>query len=217
MTRRDLAALVTVVVIAVPGLAVAQHSSSENAEVGSTEDVTEEPTEEPTDDETEDATEDETEDGALASTEGEPQEADRLAVEQGDEQQQEGEEVADEGHGELISTLARCLPSDRELHGTGLTRGAIISQVASSGEVTGFEGIETVETREEARALCAQVQVRADEGDAPDHARGRPDWAGPNDDAGDGDEDASTDGDPEAGDSRGRGSPPDHAGAHERD
>lgn len=178
MTRRDLAALVTVVVIAVPGLAVAQHSSSENAEVGSTEDVTEEPTEEPTDDETEDATEDETEDGALASTEGEPQEADRLAVEQGDEQQQEGEEVADEGHGELISTLARCLPSGRELHGTGLTRGAIISQVASSGTFTAEDGTATDVTEPaDAEALCGEVQVMADAAEAPevdDRDRGGP-------------------------------------------
>lgn len=207
LTRRTLTSLVAVTALAVPGLAIAQSADDLPTEV-----VTEDPTEQPTEQEaTEEATdqesEDESEQRSLQQEDLEAEDREDLTV---------AEEGEDEGHGDVVSTLAQCLPSGAELHGTGLTRGAIVSQVASTGEVTGFEGIETLETPEDATALCEQVQALADEADAPDRAKGRPDWAGPKGDDGEGDVAASADGDAEAEGSRGRGGPPDHARARGR-
>lgn len=217
MNRRDLAALVTVVVVAVPGLAVAQSGAGDApADVEPTEPATEEATEvateEPTDDPTEDASEDVTADVTTDATEeateaGIESEADPLGA-------QEDQDVADEGHGELVSTLARCLPSGRELHGTGWTKGAIISQVASTGTFTAEDGTTTdVAAPEDAEALCEQVQAMADAAEEPGKAKGRPSWAGPDGDEGDeGDEVDAADA-PKGDD---RGGPPDHAPAKGR-
>ena len=117
---------------------------------------------------------------------------------------QEHDDEAGEGHGEAISTLAQCLPSGRELHGTGLTKGQIVSQAASGGEVVlEDEGAAMpVTTAEEATTLCGIVEGLVAETtpeEPAERATGRPDWAGPK---GDDDGDA-----PGVRGNRGRGAP----------
>lgn len=104
--------------------------------------------------------------------------ADVEAPEDGDAQATDGQEA---GHGEAISRLAECLPSGADLHGTGLTKGHVMSQAASSGEAVVDENgqIWAVSTPEEAEELCRVVESLVE--DAPDTATGRPDWAGPKD------------------------------------
>lgn len=112
-------------------------------------------------------------------------------VEELEAEEVEVEEVEDEdaaGHGAWISALAECLPSGADLHGTGFTKGHVISQAATTGEVVLGEGDEAlpVTSVEEAEALCQIVQDLADQADAPERAQGRPDWAGPEGDDGPG-------------------------------
>ena len=198
MTRRDLAALVTVVVIAVPGLAVAQQATNEEPELEQTEpeaatdEATEVATEVPTEDDTEAATEDTTDVETEVPTPSPEAESGttRLSAEE------EEPEADDEGHGELVSTLARCLPSGRSLHGTGWTKGAILSQVASTGTFTAEDGTTTdVVTPEDAKALCDRVQTMADDAEDRERAKGRPSWAGSAETSGD--DTASAEGDTE--------------------
>lgn len=195
LTRRDLAALLTVVVVAVPGLAVAQQQSQPP-------EVDEVETEEP-----------ETETPAAEEPEAEVEDdEDARSAEAEVEDDQEGTTV-DDGHGEVVSTLARCLPSGRELHGTGRTKGAIISQVAALGTFTTDDGETTeVTTPEDATELCKKVQSMADATTAPDTAKGRPDWAGPDDEPEDDEGEGTTDAEADEVDSS-RGGPPPHAPA----
>ncbi len=90
-------------------------------------------------------------------------------------------EAEDEGENEVISALAACLPSGAELHGTGFNKGFIMSQAATEGEVMLGEGDEAlpVVSPGDAEALCDIVQDLADQAEAPETAKGRPDWAGP--------------------------------------
>lgn len=111
---------------------------------------------------------------------------DLTAKDEDDAEERDDDEVAatdegdDEGHGEIISALAECLPSGAELHGTGFTKGFVMSQAASTGEVE-LPDLEAapVTTLEEATALCEAVVAMAETADAAETARGRPDGAGP--------------------------------------
>lgn len=200
MSRRDLAALLTVVVVAVPGLAVAQQQTQppeldvEETEAPEAEaPAAEAPGTEELEVEVEDDAEPEDDEEGTAVDEV--------------EDDQDGTDV-DDGHGEVVSTLARCLPSGRELHGTGWTKGGIIGQVAALGIFTADDGTTTdVATPEDATALCEEVQSMADAATAPDTAKGRPDGAGPDDDA---EGTAETEAD---GADTSRGGPPPHAPA----
>ena len=200
---RLLASFAAGALVAVPGFALAQGAPFDTppvetppVEVPASPEATETETEPPEPADTETETE------APDAIESETEEVEELAVE---------DEDADEGHGETISALARCLPSGNELHGTGLTKGRVMSQAASGGEVVLEEGgdVWTVETPEDAEAVCAVVQAMADEAEAPETARGRPDWAGPKDRD---DETEELEGDEAEGDAEGaRGGPPPHA------
>lgn len=97
--------------------------------------------------------------------------------------QDEELEAEDEGHGDTISALAECLPSGAELHGTGFNKGFIMRQAATEGEVMLGEGDEALPVADagDARALCDIVEDLAAQAEAPDTAKGRPDWAGPKD------------------------------------
>ncbi len=95
----------------------------------------------------------------------------------------------------------------------------MISQVASTGTFAPYDSEEEptpVETLEDVEALCDEVQTLADEAEADETAKGRPDWAGPEGES-DTDGEVETqedDGPPEhAGPPADRGGgPPDHAG-----
>lgn len=157
---RLLVALVAGAMVAVPGLAIAQSSSPSDVPPG---DVP--PVEVPA--------------GPKDSARGAQDDAGSDQVGSDDVEAQDDVESQGDGggHGEVISTLATCLPSGAELHGTGLTKGRVMSQAASTGDVDG----NPVTTPEEAIALCGIVQGLADGADAPAKAKGRPDWAGPKD------------------------------------
>lgn len=152
---RLLVALVAGAMVAVPGLAIAQSGPPSDA---ATDDVP--PVEVPAGPKDDNAR-------GNGDDPGSDQDGSDEVESQGD----------DGGHGEVISTLATCLPSGADLHGTGLTKGRVMSQAASTGEVGG----NPVTTPEEATALCGVVQELADGADAPAKAKGRPDWAGPKD------------------------------------
>lgn len=204
---RLLASFAAGALVAVPGFALAQGAPFDTppvetppVEVPATPDVTESETEEveepePVGTETEDEAPEPVETGS------ETEDAEALEVEEAD----------DEGHGETISTLAGCLPSGNALHGTGLTKGHVMSQAASSGEVVLEEGgdVWTVATPEDAEAVCAVVQAMADEAESPETAKGRPDWAGPKDGDDETEELEGDESEDEAGESR--GGPPPHA------
>lgn len=130
---------------------------------------------------------------------GEGEESD-LEIQQDDEVATTDDDdatVEDEGHGEMISALAECLPSGAELHGTGLTKGSIISQAASTGEVEleiPEQGTVAFALPDDVETLCAAVTAWTETAETPETAKGRPDWAGPKDsdtdtDEGDGDGD----------------------------
>lgn len=188
MQTKSLAALAgAVMLVAGPSMVLAQVGPPEDVPPEETPPVTflqEEVTEDPTDDPTEEITEEATEEATEAELESE-----------------------DDGHGELISALAECLPSGAELHGTGITKGFVISQVASTGTFAPSDSDEEptpVESVEDAEALCLEVQTLADESEADETAKGRPDWAGPKDESDtDGEVQSQEDGD---------GGPPEHAG-----
>ena len=179
---RLLAAFAAGALVTVPGLALAQgglltEPESEVATEDETETVTETETVLPT--ETESETEAQTE-AVEDETESEPEEL----TEDAPLEVQEVEED-DEGHGEVISALAQCMPSGRALHGTGFTKGFVMSQAASTGQVViEAHGIDVpVASPEDAAALCDLLAPIIDEAEAPDTAKGHPDWAGPKDDA----------------------------------
>ncbi len=189
-----------IALVAGPGLAMAQNGPPSETPPVETPPVTETPLE--------DAPPVETPPVEAPDDEGEDEELD-LEVQQDDEVVTTDDEDAtadDEGHGEAISALAECLPSGAELHGTGFNKGFIMRQAASGGEVMLGEGDEAlpVANPEDAELLCATVQDLADQAEAPETAKGRPDWAGPKDK--DGDSDVST----SSSDRRG---PPAHANA----
>lgn len=191
MQTKSLAALASAVaLVAGPSMVLAQVGPPEDVPPEETPPVTflqAEAAEDPTDEATEEATEEVTEEELEAEVEV---------------------EAEDDGHGELISALAQCLPSGAELHGTGITKGFIVSQVASTGTFTPYDSEEEptpVESLEDVGALCGEVQALADGAEADETAKGRPDWAGPPEGESD------TDGDVEAQDD-GDGGPPEHAG-----
>ena len=125
---------------------------------------------------------------------------------EGEAQAEEAEvEDADEDDPVLLA-LATCLPSGRELHGTGLTKGRVMSQAARDGAVVlGDAAPLPVTEVGQVDAVCDAVQSLADEATVPDRAKGRPDWAGPKDQEGPKDKAAR-------GDRPGRGGPPPWAG-----
>lgn len=192
MQTKSLAALASAVaLVAGPSMVLAQVGPPEDVPPEETPPVTflqAEATEDPTEEATEEATEEVTEEELEA--------------------EQEEVEAEDDGHGELISALAECLPSGAELHGTGITKGFVISQVASTGTFTPYDSEEEptpVESVEDAELLCEEVQTLADEAEADETAKGRPDWAGPPEGESDTDGDVETQED-------GEGGPPEHAG-----
>ena len=80
-----------------------------------------------------------------------------------------------DGHGDVVSALARCLPSGRDLHGTGWTKGRIVSQVARSGEVDLGDGPTEVAGPDDAKAVCAAVEdlvATSASAESDVHARG---------------------------------------------
>lgn len=83
------------------------------------------------------------------------------------------EEPDDEGRGAAVSALAQCLPSGRDLHGTGLTKGFVMRQAAAGGPIVLPDG-RTFGIGDVCDVVKAMVGA-----EAPDTARGRPDWAGP--------------------------------------
>ena len=91
--------------------------------------------------------------------------------------------AADSGHGPVVSALAGCLPSGRDLHGTGLTKGHVMRQAASTREVVlqDDDAALPVTSVKEAQAVCTAVQGLADGAEVPDRAVGRPDGVGPKD------------------------------------
>lgn len=96
----------------------------------------------------------------------------------------EQRDADDPAHGEAVSALAECLPSGAELHGTGLTKGYVMRQVASGDEVeidVPDEGPTTFALPDELEILCAAVTAMAEAAEVPETAKGRPDWAGPKD------------------------------------
>lgn len=96
----------------------------------------------------------------------------------------DGDEVDDEGHGEVISALAQCLPSGARLHGTGLTHGQVVSAVASGGEVELDGVVFAVTDPTDADAVCVAVEAAiaavAEDGpvEGDNRGQGRPDHAG---------------------------------------
>lgn len=119
-------------------------------------------------------------DAAAAEAAAAEQEAEVVPI--GDEEgEEEGEvvviiddeeEADDETHGEMVSMVAQCAPSGKLLKGTGVNHGTFVSAVAGGtpvvvpavveGEVD-LEGGEefTVESVEDAEALCAALEVFA--------------------------------------------------------
>lgn len=169
---RTLAAFLAGALVALPGLALAQAPFQ-------TPPVETPPVEVPVEPDLPDEPDGDDEDDAAEVEEREapePQDADEDALEV--EEQDE-----DEGDGAVVSALAECLPSGSELHGTGLTKGFFMRQ-AHTGEVSPGEDADTMPltTEADADAVCAAVQALAGEVEAPETAKGRPDWAGPKDD-----------------------------------
>lgn len=180
-----------IALVAGPGLAMAQNAGPDETPPVETPPVTEAPpedtppvdappvTEPEGDDELDAQVADDVEDPTVE--EGDLEEP---TLEEQDDEADEDDAVDDEGQGETISALAECMPSGAELHGTGFNKGYVMSQAASSGEVMLGEGDEAmpVASPEDAQAVCDVVQDFADQAEAPDTAKGRPDWAGPKDD-----------------------------------
>lgn len=166
---RTLAAFVAGALVALPGLAIAQAPFE-------TPPVDTPPVEVPTPDDT-GAGPDEAEDLEEQQLEAEEREQEEQA-----EELEEVEEQDDEDD-PVVSALAACLPSGAELHGTGFNKGFLMRQ-AKTGEVSFGEGADSMALAStgDAEAICAAVQALADAAEAPETAKGRPDWAGPKDD-----------------------------------
>lgn len=215
--QRLFVSVAAIALVAGPGLALAQSGPPSETPPVETPPVTEAPPEQtpPVDAPPVDVPEDEGDD-ADAQVADDLEEQTAGATDLEDETVEESDddlEADDEGHGETISALAECLPSGAELHGTGFNKGYIMSQAASGGEVMLGEGDEAlpVASPDDAQALCDVVQDFADEAEAPDTAKGRPDWAGPKDD------DQATTEDEQATTSEGEQAPPEDVQAPSAD
>ena len=202
---RLLVSLATGALVAVPGFALAQGAPFD------TPPVTPPPAETPVTPKAEVEQPDEPE-----GVEPERIEPEQVEQEQADEpaaDERDGEDVGPDadGRGATIATLARCLPSGRDLHGTGLTKGRMISQAASTGQVElPDESTRPVTSPATAIELCEAVEDLPVEADG-ERFPGRPDWAGPKDDAEvEDDAEAEETGAAEAGPPEQAG-PPDHA------
>lgn len=160
---RTLAAFLAGAVVALPGLALAQAPFE-------TPPVETPPVEVP-------EAADEDADEAPEAEEVEPEEVDDVRT-------LEAQDDEDDGHGEVVSALAACMPSGAELHGTGLTKGFVMRQ-ATSGEVSLGDDTEPLAlgSPDDAQAVCEAVGILVDDvEEAPETAKGRPDWARSNDD-----------------------------------